>query len=208
MIAPLGLALVTAACGQTEEQRAASGGLGGAAAGAVVGGPVGAVVGGAAGAAGGLVRDDAEQAIAERTGSQSQSQAQAQMQAQEPRRSQQQAGAQASPQDIRAAQEKLQAMGLYEGQVDGLSGPLTMRAVSRYQEMQGMPQTATLDDRTLESLEQQTATRPQGAEAPRQQQLETQQERQQQQRDLQEQEQDRQRQMQLQRDPLPPRTAQ
>jgi hypothetical protein len=39
-----------AACGSTTEERAATGGLGGAAAGAVVGGPVGAVVGGAAGA--------------------------------------------------------------------------------------------------------------------------------------------------------------
>ena len=42
----------------TVEQRAATGGLGGAAAGAVVGGPVGAVVGGAAGAAGGAVLDE------------------------------------------------------------------------------------------------------------------------------------------------------
>jgi hypothetical protein len=41
--------------GDTVEERAASGGLGGAAAGAVVGGPVGAVVGGAAGATGGTV---------------------------------------------------------------------------------------------------------------------------------------------------------
>jgi hypothetical protein len=50
------LALLSiAACGETTEQRAASGGLGGAAAGAVVGGPVGAVVGGAAGATGGAV---------------------------------------------------------------------------------------------------------------------------------------------------------
>jgi hypothetical protein len=43
------------ACGDTVEERAASGGLGGAAAGAVVGGPVGAIVGGAAGATGGTV---------------------------------------------------------------------------------------------------------------------------------------------------------
>jgi hypothetical protein len=37
--------LSLSACGDTVEERAASGGLGGAAAGAVVGGPVGAVVG-------------------------------------------------------------------------------------------------------------------------------------------------------------------
>jgi hypothetical protein len=47
--------LSLSACGDTVEERAASGGLGGAAAGAVVGGPVGAVVGGAAGATGGTV---------------------------------------------------------------------------------------------------------------------------------------------------------
>ena len=59
MIGGLGaVALLLAACGDTTEQRAASGGLGGAAAGAVVGGPVGAVVGGAAGAAGGATMDE------------------------------------------------------------------------------------------------------------------------------------------------------
>jgi uncharacterized surface protein with fasciclin (FAS1) repeats len=47
-----------AACGGTTEERAATGGLGGAAAGAVVGGPVGAVVGAAAGATGGAVMDE------------------------------------------------------------------------------------------------------------------------------------------------------
>jgi uncharacterized surface protein with fasciclin (FAS1) repeats len=47
-----------AACGGTTEERAATGGLGGAAAGAVVGGPVGAIVGGAAGATGGAVMDE------------------------------------------------------------------------------------------------------------------------------------------------------
>jgi uncharacterized surface protein with fasciclin (FAS1) repeats len=46
------------ACGGTTEERAATGGLGGAAAGAVVGGPVGAIVGGAAGATGGAVLDE------------------------------------------------------------------------------------------------------------------------------------------------------
>ncbi|MGE5503829.1 MAG: hypothetical protein ACM31L_05350 [Actinomycetota bacterium] len=40
-------------CGTNEEQKAASGGLGGVAAGALIGGPVGAVIGGAAGAGAG-----------------------------------------------------------------------------------------------------------------------------------------------------------
>jgi hypothetical protein len=52
----LGPSLLLAACGETTEERAATGGLGGAAAGAVVGGPVGAVVGGAAGAGTGARR--------------------------------------------------------------------------------------------------------------------------------------------------------
>lgn len=50
----LALLLLTA-CGDNVEERAASGGLGGAAAGALVGGPVGAIVGGAAGATGGTM---------------------------------------------------------------------------------------------------------------------------------------------------------
>jgi osmotically inducible lipoprotein OsmB len=52
-IAPaLAVAAMLSACGTTVEQRAATGGLGGAAAGAVIGGNVtGAVVGGVAGAA-------------------------------------------------------------------------------------------------------------------------------------------------------------
>src|ERR671910_1192355 len=50
--------LFVSACGGTTEERAATGGLGGAAAGALVGGPVGAVVGGAAGATGGAVLDE------------------------------------------------------------------------------------------------------------------------------------------------------
>jgi uncharacterized surface protein with fasciclin (FAS1) repeats len=50
--------ILLAACGGTTEERAATGGLGGAAAGAVVGGPVGAVVGGAVGATGGAVLDE------------------------------------------------------------------------------------------------------------------------------------------------------
>ena len=53
-VAPLAL-LALAACGDTVEERAATGGLGGVAAGAAVGGPVGAVVGGAAGAGGGAL---------------------------------------------------------------------------------------------------------------------------------------------------------
>ena len=48
------IALMTAACGQTVEQRAATGAI----AGAVVAGPVGAAVGGAAGAAVGKAKNE------------------------------------------------------------------------------------------------------------------------------------------------------
>jgi hypothetical protein len=54
----LALTFGVAACGATVEERAATGGLGGAAAGAAVGGPVGAAVGGAAGAGAGAVMDE------------------------------------------------------------------------------------------------------------------------------------------------------
>lgn len=49
----LSACLILAACGHGTEQRAASGGVGGALAGAVVAGPVGALVGAAAGGTGG-----------------------------------------------------------------------------------------------------------------------------------------------------------
>lgn len=50
--------LAIAACGDSSEDRIATGGLGGATAGALVGGPVGAIVGGGVGAAGGAALDE------------------------------------------------------------------------------------------------------------------------------------------------------
>ncbi|MBK1837826.1 hypothetical protein JHL17_10415 [Azospirillum sp. YIM B02556] len=52
-----GLALATAACGANMEEKAATGGLGGAAAGAVVSGPAGAAAGAGAGAATGKIEE-------------------------------------------------------------------------------------------------------------------------------------------------------
>lgn len=52
------LAVVLSGCGRNVEQRAATGGMGGAATGALLGGPVGAVVGGAAGAGAGAVMEE------------------------------------------------------------------------------------------------------------------------------------------------------
>ncbi len=60
VLVTLGLGLLLTACGNTMEEKAGSGALGGVAAGAVVGGPVGAVVGAAAGAGAGAAVDTVE----------------------------------------------------------------------------------------------------------------------------------------------------
>ena len=59
--------------------------------------------------------------------------------------------------EIRDAQMTLQEMGLYRGQIDGLYGPNTRRAVSEFQSRQGLPRSGTLDRRTMQALDQQTA---------------------------------------------------
>lgn len=69
-IVPLTCALFLPACGDTTEQRAASGGLSGAATGLIIGGPVGAVAGAAIGGLGGTalkegVDDKAREAVQE-----------------------------------------------------------------------------------------------------------------------------------------------
>lgn len=58
------LGLLTAACGNTTTQRAASGGLTGLAVGAIIGGPVGAAVGAGAGAAGGWAMPEGADTLA------------------------------------------------------------------------------------------------------------------------------------------------
>jgi hypothetical protein len=49
-------------------------------------------------------------------------------------------------------QSALQEQGYYHGQVDGLLGPLTRRALAEYQRAQGLYTTETIDQPTLESL--------------------------------------------------------
>ncbi len=61
VLAVLGLGLLTTACGNTMEEKASTGAMGGVAAGAVVGGPVGAVVGGIAGAGAGAATEKVEE---------------------------------------------------------------------------------------------------------------------------------------------------
>jgi hypothetical protein len=54
--------------------------------------------------------------------------------------------------EIRQAQEKLRSEGLYRGRSDGLMGPETQQALRRYQHRNGLPETATLDQGTMNSL--------------------------------------------------------
>jgi peptidoglycan hydrolase-like protein with peptidoglycan-binding domain len=54
--------------------------------------------------------------------------------------------------DIRWAQLELRNRGLYRGSLDGILGPETRRAVSRFQAINGLGRTASLDPQTWEAL--------------------------------------------------------
>jgi peptidoglycan hydrolase-like protein with peptidoglycan-binding domain len=57
-----------------------------------------------------------------------------------------------SKDDIRWAQLELHNMGLYNGSLDGVVGPQTKLALGRFQKLNGLDQTATLDPETLDTL--------------------------------------------------------
>src|SRR6266480_7664827 len=63
-------------------------------------------------------------------------------------------GQRAEPPDkvIADVQAELQQMGYYQGEVDGLLGPLTREALGAYQADQGLTTTAAIDEPTLDSL--------------------------------------------------------
>jgi len=63
-------------------------------------------------------------------------------------------GQRAEPPDqvIADVQAELQQMGYYQGDVDGLLGPLTRQALTAYQADQGLATTAAIDQPTLDSL--------------------------------------------------------
>ncbi|MGE5215247.1 MAG: peptidoglycan-binding domain-containing protein [Nitrospirota bacterium] len=63
-------------------------------------------------------------------------------------------GHHAEPPDrvIADTQALLQQMGYYTGEVDGLLGPLTRQALAAYQADNGLTQTASIDEPTLDSL--------------------------------------------------------
>ena len=146
----IALGLLTAACGSNTQQRAATGGLTGLGVGALVGGPVGAIVGTAVGAAGGWAMPEGADTLAlnaigkEKTA------------AAGPLRD---AGlAPSGPSQpsqghlVRDAQSELQREGLYHGKIDGVLGPETKQAIASYQAREGLQQTATLDQDTVERM--------------------------------------------------------
>ena len=63
-------------------------------------------------------------------------------------------GHRAEPPDqvIADVQSELQQMGYYQGEVDGLLGPMTRQALTAYQADQGLTATAAIDEPTLDSL--------------------------------------------------------
>jgi peptidoglycan hydrolase-like protein with peptidoglycan-binding domain len=57
-----------------------------------------------------------------------------------------------SQDEVRQAQQQLQAQGLYRGPVDGKAGPEMQRALARFQQQNGLRRTATLDEPTMSRL--------------------------------------------------------
>src|SRR5215813_13023643 len=56
----------------------------------------------------------------------------------------------ASSTEIRQAQQQLQNQGFYHGQIDGIVGPETEQAIGQFQLKNGLSQTATLDQPTMD----------------------------------------------------------
>lgn len=61
---------------------------------------------------------------------------------------------------VKQIQSNLWAQNFYNGPIDGIVGPKTRAALANYQQSQGLPRTAVLDKRTLETL---TAANPPAA---------------------------------------------
>jgi peptidoglycan hydrolase-like protein with peptidoglycan-binding domain len=128
----MALALLATACGNSGEQRSASGGLSGAAIGALAGGPVGALIGAGVGAGAGTATPESADTMAMKAlGKEGTSRA-----------------------AVKDAQQKLADVGFYHGKIDGLMGPQTKEALSAYQQQNGLKQTARLDKATRDHLAQ------------------------------------------------------
>jgi hypothetical protein len=161
LLAPLGLALLAAACGETTGERATTGAAGGAVTGAAVGGPVGAVVGGGVGAVGGAYRPEVDQktdTVAQdaknATGATSTTNTSSSGTTAQNKRARGAAASSggASHAQIRQAQTDLQKMGYYHGKIDGLYGKQTASAVRSYQAKENLSQTGKLDRTTMQHL--------------------------------------------------------
>lgn len=63
-----------------------------------------------------------------------------------------QGGQQASQSEIQQAQQALKSQGLYHGAVDGMMGPETQTALKAFQRQHSLPQSAQLDQQTLDAL--------------------------------------------------------
>jgi len=59
--------------------------------------------------------------------------------------------------DIRDAQQRLQALGLYRGEIDSMWGPETQIATERFQRNRGLARTAILDRKTVAALKSETS---------------------------------------------------
>jgi hypothetical protein len=57
-----------------------------------------------------------------------------------------------TPDQVKGAQQQLQAAGLYSGPTDGLMDPDTRAALARFQQQNGLRRTETLDPQTLARL--------------------------------------------------------
>ncbi|MBV8099627.1 MAG: peptidoglycan-binding protein [Verrucomicrobia bacterium] len=54
--------------------------------------------------------------------------------------------------EIKQAQQQLRDQGLYNGKIDGVMGPQTKQALQQFQQKNGLPVTATLDQQTMDKL--------------------------------------------------------
>jgi peptidoglycan hydrolase-like protein with peptidoglycan-binding domain len=155
VVSVIALGMLVAACGSDETQRSATGGLTGIGVGAAVGGPVGAVVGGVVGAAGGAAMPEGADTIAENAVHQERAAGQSTLREAglAPAQGSSEAQAQTpAAEQLREAQRELEQQGLYHGKVDGILGPKTKAALSDYQKREGLQQTASLDQATLQRL--------------------------------------------------------
>lgn len=163
IVVPIGLALLTTACGETTGQRATTGATGGAIAGAVVGGPVGAVVGGGVGAAGGAYRESVDSAVGDtsqevaQAGRNRGSSSEAAQRSTSPRGTVR--SSDLTNEQVREAQTTLHDLGLYRGKIDGIYGRQTIAAVGEFQAQQNLPRTMALDAHTRQALQNQTASK-------------------------------------------------